>query len=71
MAIESQCPGRLWAKQVDIQVFPVTQLHVDAFWFFLYQFIVYLIYSCTMIGDLSKVLNLNQLFLKLSRLLCN
>ena len=65
-----QCQEFL-ASSVDILVFPSPPGLHDIFQVFFYQIVVYLLNSSIMIGNFSAVLNLNPLFLKLNRFICN
>jgi hypothetical protein len=47
------------------------RLHVDILRYSFVEFKVYSINSYKMIGKFPAVLNFNQLFLKLNRLICN
>jgi hypothetical protein len=64
------CPGKLLGTiGRDPSVSKCNWLHVEIFWLFLYKLEVFEVYcfnSSKMMGNFPKVLNFNQLFLKLS-----
>ena len=66
------CPGRiLGITSWNPSVFKSNRLHVDIYANFLYQFKINFIGSSKIMGGSSKVLNFNQLLLKLNRFICN
>ena len=71
--VDEESPGSFWAHSVEILVMSKpNRLHVDIFRFCLHSFKVYSVDSSRMIGNSPEVsINLNRLFLKLNRFICN